>query len=178
MGLQNSAQSFQRHIDDVLRDIPGTFVYLDDILLFHDSEEAHLKTLETVLKRLDDNGLTVALGKCEFGKDHLDYLGYTVSKEGIKPIKKKIEALENFPPPLKQKQLLGFLGALNYYRSSLPKAGPTKDHPHSRSPAQVLDPLYKLATSKEAKANFKNRGSRNTRKHLKKRSSCCPMPSL
>ena len=61
----------------------------------------------------------------------------------------KVEALQNFPPPSKQKDLLAFLGALNYYRASLPRLKPEdsvdKKMPE-RSPAAVLDPLYKLAT--------------------------------
>ena len=48
--------------------------------------------------------------------------------------------------PSKQKQLLGFLGALNYYRTSLPSLPPDGIHPKPRIPAQILDPLYKLAT--------------------------------
>ena len=112
MGLQNSAQSFQKHIDDVLRDIPGSFVYLDDILLFHDNEQAHLETLELILKRLDQAGLTIALEKCEFGKSQLDYLGYTISSKGIIPIKKKIQALEDFPPPLKAEAASWFSGGV------------------------------------------------------------------
>ena len=94
MGLQNSAQSFQRHIDDVLKDVPGCFVYLDDVLLYHKTEAEHMKALELVLQRLDANGLTVSLSKCEFGKDKLDYLGYTVDNSGITPLKKKILTLE------------------------------------------------------------------------------------
>ena len=54
----------------------------------------------------------------------------------------KIEALENFPKPLKQKQLLAFLGALNYYRSSLPKLEAKEPGGRARAPAVVLDPLY------------------------------------
>ena len=155
MGMQNSSQSFQRHIDAVLRGIPDCFVYQDDILVFSKNEKDHLATIRQILQRLDEAGLTLSLSKCEFGKQTLDYLGYTVSESGLTPIKKKVTAIENFPTPLKQKQLLGFLGALNYYRSSLPKSQPTSAHPIPRSPAQVLDPLYKIATCKEAKKNFK-----------------------
>ena len=44
MGMQNSAQSFQRMVQDVLKDLPNTFVYLDDILVYNDNMEDHLKT--------------------------------------------------------------------------------------------------------------------------------------
>ena len=146
MGLQNSAQSFQRLLDDVLRGVPGIFCYLDDVLVFIRTRKEHMKTLELLFERLDKAGLTLALDKCVFGQDKLQFLGYEVSQEGISPIKKKVEALRNFPTPVKQKQLPAFLGSLNYYRASLPSLEPDQVHPLPRTPAQVLEPLYKLAT--------------------------------
>ena len=146
MGLQNSAQSFQRLVDSVLRGVKDCFVYLDDILVFSKSKKDHLKTLEEIFTRLDKAGLTLALDKCEFGKPNLQYLGFEISKEGISPIPAKVEALDRFPVPTKQKQLLAFLGALNYYRASLPFLPPKGVHTKDRTPAQVLEPLYKLAT--------------------------------
>ena len=109
MGLQNSAQSFQRLVDSVLRGVSNCYVYLDDILIFNKNEAEHLKTIEEVYKRLDKAGLTLALDKCEFGKNKIDYLGYTVDSEGLSPIGKKVEAIQRFPVPVKQKQLLAFL---------------------------------------------------------------------
>ena len=91
----------------------------------------------------------MALSKCQFGVDSLEYLGYLVNAKGISPIKKKVLALQQFPPPTKQRELLAFLGALNYYGASLPRLKPEdsvdKTMPE-RSPAAILDPLYKLAT--------------------------------
>ena len=95
--------------------------------------------------------MTLALSKCEFGKDRLDYLGFEVSEAGISLIPKKVAAIQKFPEPSTQKQLLGFLGALNYYRSSLPALPPNHIHAKPRTPAQVLEPLYKIATVKLTK---------------------------
>ena len=162
MGMANSAQSFQRLVESVIGDMENCFVYLDDILVFTDTEEEHVKVLDELFKRLEKAGLTLALKKCQFGSAAVDYLGYTVSQEGLTPIKKKIEALDKFPPPQKQKDLLAFLGALNYYRASLPRLSAEEScdpqSPKSRSPAAVLDPLYKLATCKlnKNKNEFKN----------------------
>ena len=110
MGLQNSGQSFQKLVDSVLKNIPNIFIYLDDILVFNKSKKEHLETLEQVFKKLSEAGLSINLGKCEFGVKQLDYLGFTIDRDGLRPIKKKIQAIEDFPTPLTQKQLLGFLG--------------------------------------------------------------------
>ena len=154
MGLQNSAQSFQRHLDDVLKGLPNVFCYLDDILVFSRTKKDHTKTLEEIFKRLDGAGLTLSLSKCEFNKESLTYLGFEVSSTGIRPVEKKIQALQNFPTPVKQKQLLAFLGSLNYYRASLPSLDPDETHPNARTPAQILEPLYKLATCQIPKKSF------------------------
>ena len=155
MGLKNSGQSFQRLIENVLKGLPDVFVYLDDILIFSKSEADHMKTLEELFCRLTKAGLTLSLDKCEFGKNKLDYLGYTISKEGICPIEKKTEAIQNYPIPEKPKQLLAFLGALNYYRASLPNLPPNKTYNYARTPAEVLAPLYHIATADIKPTEFK-----------------------
>ena len=155
MGLKNSGQSFQRLIESVLSGLPETFVYLDDILIFSKSKHQHLKTLEELFKRLSKAGLTISLSKCEFGKEQLDYLGYTVSSKGVKPIEKKTEAIQNYPVPEKPKQLLAFLGALNYYRASLPNLPPDKNFGYARTPAEILAPLYHVATADIKPTEFK-----------------------
>ena len=71
-------------------------------------------------------------------------------------MQKKVQALNNFPPPTKQKECLAFLGSLNYYRASLPTLTPDEsagDHPEVRNPAEILDPLYKIATCKLGKTD-------------------------
>ena len=155
MGMRNAAQSFQRLADSILGDLEGAFCYLDDVLLFSKSPEEHLKLVEELFKRLDKAGMSIALSKCQFGASSIEYLGYEISPDGMAPITKKITALQNFPAPTKQKELLGFLGALNYYRASLPHLLPEESCAkvsHSRSPAEILDPLYKVATCKLKKA--------------------------
>ena len=106
--------------------------------------------VEEIFAKLSAAGMSIAASKCIFGVESLEYLGYVVSAEGISPVKKKIAALQNFPAPTKQKELLAFLGSLNYYRSSLPNLddsdGVQVGDKGFKTPAAVLDPLYKLAT--------------------------------
>ena len=71
MGLQNSAQSFQRLLQEVIGDMDNVFCYLDDLLVYNVSEDDHMKTLKDLFTRLDKAGLTIALDKCLFGKSEL-----------------------------------------------------------------------------------------------------------
>ena len=147
MGLKNSAASFQRLMSTILDGLPGVFCYLDDVLLFDKDESTHKTSLNKVLAILTENGLTLNLKKCQFAKQEIDFLGFRVSGSSITPLPKKMSAIAEYPPPTKPKQLLGFLGAVNFYRRSLPKV-------KGLSPAQILQPLYKAATRKVPGVKF------------------------
>ena len=112
------------------------------------------------MEKLNDAKLTLALDKCSFGKSELDFLGFTINENGITPIKKKLNLINNFERPETQKKLLGFLGAISYYRHCLP--------PHNnKSPADILQSLYSAATSKlPSKTSFKSFWSQNPQLEL------------
>lgn len=61
-------------------------------------------------------GLKVNFNKSSFTTDILDYLGYHITREGITPIPKKIEAIKAIRTPKKRKKLCSFLGMINFYR--------------------------------------------------------------
>ena len=109
--------------------------------MYSETEEDHLKTLEEIFTRLSDAGLTISLKKCAFGQTLVEFLGYTVDDKGITPLPRKLEAILTYPSPTTAKSLLGFLGALNYYRRSLPKVD-------KKRPAEILQPLYDAETQK------------------------------
>ena len=99
-GLKNAAQSFQRLMDSVLRDLPFLFVYLDDILVASTSTSQHLAHLRTLFERLSQHGLIVNPAKCQFGLSTIDFLGHRVTKDGAVPLPSKVEAVTHFPRPL------------------------------------------------------------------------------
>ena len=58
----------QRLMEVILQGLSGTFVYLDDILLFNETEEEHVKLVDEVFKRLQENHMPLSIDKCEFAK--------------------------------------------------------------------------------------------------------------
>jgi hypothetical protein len=62
-GLKNAGQTFQRLMDEVLMDIPHSFVYLDNVLVASEDEEAHKADLAEVLARLQEHGLVANMEK-------------------------------------------------------------------------------------------------------------------
>ncbi|XP_028173478.1 uncharacterized protein LOC114362327 [Ostrinia furnacalis] len=120
-GLRNSGQTFQRHIDDVMRGLP-VFSFVDDILCATEDEISHKLLLEEVFTRLEKNGLQINAAKCIFGQENIEFLGYNVSSEGIKPTNEKVKVIENYPQPTTIHELRRFLGMINFYRENIPNA--------------------------------------------------------
>lgn len=122
-GLRNAAQTFQRFMDEVLRDLDDfCFGYLDDILVFSSSEEQHKNHLHQLFNRLKDYGVLINTTKCIFGQPEVKFLGYSVSDKGTSPLKTKVQAILEFAVPKTAKELRRFLGMLNFYRRFIPNA--------------------------------------------------------
>ena len=133
-GLKNSGSVFQRLMDEIFSDLDFVKVYLDDILIASENEEMHIKHLKIVFQRLSENGLTINLNKCEFGKSEIEFLGHLVQFNVIKPLPKKVEVVEKFKMPETVKQLRRYLGMINFYQRFVPNA------------AKILDKLYSAAS--------------------------------
>ena len=114
-GVHSAPAIFQRAMEGFLRDIPSTVVYLDDILVTGKTEEEHLRNLEAVMTRLEDEGLTLKKSKCEFFLDAVEYLGHEISAAGLRPSTKKTKAILEAPQPQDITQVRAFLGMVNYY---------------------------------------------------------------
>ena len=102
-------------MESLLRDVPSTVVYLDDILISGKDEQEHLRNVDTVLERLEKEGLTLKRAKCHFMLDRIEYLGHTISAEGLQPAAGKTKAIWEAPAPQNVSQLRSFLGMANYY---------------------------------------------------------------
>ena len=116
-GLRNAPAIFQRTMEEVLR---GCYEfaspYIDDILVFSENGGDHAGHLREVFKALSDNGLTVKLGKCEFGRTHLEYLGHLIGGGQLAVPSHRATAMEAFLLPKTRTQLRSFLGSMSYYR--------------------------------------------------------------
>eukprot|EP00804_Cyclotella_cryptica_P017936 CCRYP_001283-RA/>CCRYP_001283-RA protein AED:0.35 eAED:0.59 QI:0/0/0/1/0/0/3/0/343 len=106
MGVACSPDIFQAKMSELMATLEFIRTYLDDLLcISKGSLEDHLTKLRRVFIRLQDAGLTKT-----------EYLGYVLSRDGIKPQPKKVQAIFALTPPQNVKHLQRFLGMVQYYR--------------------------------------------------------------
>eukprot|EP00957_Ditylum_brightwellii_P210034 15364499-Ditylum_brightwellii.AAC.1 len=114
-------------------DIKEVCAYINNLLPITNRDwDSHLQKLDKVLDRLKCAGLKVDAQKSFFVHQELEYLGHWVTKQGIKPLQKKVEAILTITPPKTKKQLHSFIGMINYYHNM--------EHGHSK----ILAPLASL----------------------------------
>jgi hypothetical protein len=78
--------------------------YLDDLLIpTNSSFKDHLLMLEMVLARLSTTGMGVNISKSKFFVEQIEYLGYWITRQGIQPIRNKVEAILNIKAPKTRK---------------------------------------------------------------------------
>ena len=93
-GICVAGDIFQERMNELLGHLPYVRCYLDDVLIItRGSWEEHCKALVTVLKTLLQTGLKVNAAKSFFGRTELEYLGFVVNREGIRPVPNKVEAI-------------------------------------------------------------------------------------
>lgn len=117
-GLANAPAVFQKMINKLLgqRRFDSALAYMDDLLIPSTTIDDGFQKLKDVLELIHDAGLTLKLSKCRFFDETIEYLGYDVSAEGIKPSERKIDAVKRFPVPTNVHELRQFLGLASYFR--------------------------------------------------------------
>ena len=110
--------TFQHFMNDIFGDLLDVcmLVYLDDILIYSDSEEEHIQHIHEVLHRLRQHNLYTCAEKCFFHVQTVEYLGYVLSLSGLTMAANKVQIIQDWPEPQKIKDIQSFLGFTNFYR--------------------------------------------------------------
>lgn len=134
-GIKTAPSYFQRMVASTV--MKGLIhecmeMYIDDMLVYAQTEEEYLENLEKVFKRLDEYGITLNPDKCKFGLTSVEFVGHTIDKDGITFSPEKMRKVADFALPGTAKQLRSFLGLANYF------------HEHVDHYADLSQPLQEL----------------------------------
>ena len=117
-GLCNAPSTFQRCMELIFRGLQWNIllVYLDDIIVIALNFNKHLDRLEEVFKRLSEAGLKMKPSKCELFKTQVLFLGNLVSRAGLSPNPKTVEAVLSWKVQSTVKEIQSYMGLCSYYR--------------------------------------------------------------
>jgi hypothetical protein len=115
MGFGGLADIFQAQIMDLMASLKFVQAYIDDLLIItRGILDDHVKKMETVLARLRDAGLKINAAKSLFCTYEIEYVGYILTREGIKPQPKGVQVILALRLPNNVKELRHFLGLVQY----------------------------------------------------------------
>jgi len=164
-GLTNAPSTFQDMMNHVFSDMldVGVIAYMDDILIYADTEEGHDHMVKEMLKRLQANGLAISLEKCIWKAKEVEFLGYIIGRNGIKMSEEKVEAVLGWKTPNSLTEVQSFLGFANFYQRFI------KDY------SRVAKPLTELTKKEKGKEWAWNQEVEAAFKDLKHRFTTAPI---
>ena len=117
-GLTNAPPQFMAMINDIFRDMLDKFVlvFLDDILIYSKDLSEHQQHVEKVLQKMREHRLYGKPSKCLMFVEELDFVGYWISKDGIRPHRSKVQAVRDWVTPATVTEVRSFIGMVSYYR--------------------------------------------------------------
>jgi len=90
-------------------------VYLDDILIFTETEEEHEQAVRRVLEVLAEHKLFLCPEKCEFHRKQIEYLGLVISENKVEMDPVKVAGVRDWPTPESWTDVQAFIGFINFY---------------------------------------------------------------
>lgn len=124
-GITTAPSLWQRAMAQVLSGLSGVVYYIDDILVTGRTRAEHAKNLRAVLQRIREHGLRLKKSKCQFFTRELEFLGHSITPEGVKPTKSRVKSILEAPTPTTKQELQSFLGMLTYNAKFLPNMSHT-----------------------------------------------------
>ena len=115
-GMRNYQVTFMRLMNKCLAGISNVDIYVDDIVIYNDTWNDHIRAIGQVFNRLEAANLTINLAKSEFGRAEVRYLGHIVGYGHISPSEIKVRDIREYPRPNNIRGIRRFLGMAGYYR--------------------------------------------------------------
>jgi len=117
-GLCNAVATFQRYMDEILKEMSGykVAVYVDDVIVAGTTLEEMFSALDKMFSILAKRRLFVKLKKCCWLQREVKFLGHCLSKGQLSVDPEKVRVVKEWPEPKCRRQIRAFLGFAGYYR--------------------------------------------------------------
>ena len=135
-GITSGPEYFQSRMSEILEGLEGVVNQTDDTVVHGVTKAEHNQRLAAVLRRLEEEGVTLYLEKCKFGMTTIKFLGHIIGPEGIRPDPDKVKAIVSIHPPTSITEVCVFLGMVNQLSKFSPRL------------AEMSEPLRSLLSSK------------------------------
>ena len=118
-GYLSSGDSYTKHTDAILDTCPGkpdesdSEKIIDDIIQWSDTLEQAFNRICSILSHCNQNGMVFSPEKFEFAKETVEFAGFKITMEGIKPTDRYVEAIRNFPTPTNISEVRSWFGLIN-----------------------------------------------------------------
>lgn len=119
-GVNSAPEIFQRLLEEMLSPCPNAMNYIDDVIIFAQTEEQHDIVVKEVLKIFRENNVLLNNDKCIWKTNKLTFLGHILSSEGIEADPEKVETIMGFRDPKNKEELRSFLGLVTYVGKFIP----------------------------------------------------------
>jgi len=120
-GLATAPSTFARMMRQLKLEECGSVSFFDDILVASTDWQIHLSSLDKMLSRLAQFGLTVRPSKVQAGFQEIEFLGHMIGKGKMRPVDKKVSKILNLEIPKTKKQVRAVIGLAGYYRRYIPR---------------------------------------------------------
>ena len=116
--LCNAPATFQRLMQNCLGELNLTYalVYLDDVIVYSNTEEDHLHQLQAVFECFHEHGLKLKPVKCSFLRKQITFLGHKISADGMKPGTLNLKEIAEMAPLANYTEVWHFLGMTGFFR--------------------------------------------------------------
>uniref|UniRef100_A0A1A7XJR7 ribonuclease H n=2 Tax=Iconisemion striatum TaxID=60296 RepID=A0A1A7XJR7_9TELE len=119
-GINSAPEHLQRIMSEVIEGLEGVVCHMDDVLVWGRCHEEHDARLHATLKRLEEAGITLNVGKCDFSRNKVIFLGHVITDSGISPDPRKTESITEMNIPATVGELRSFLGMVNQVGKFIP----------------------------------------------------------
>ena len=109
-----ATEKFQQIMSQVLAGLPGVHNLHDDIIVAGSTMQDLQDKVEATVRRLQEHGLTLNYDKCIAGVQKLNYMGITLTSDGIKVDENKVKAVTEAKSPESKSELRSWLGLAQF----------------------------------------------------------------